>query len=400
MFKRAYKYKSKTELIIEEERIKALKKYDILDTPPDGTFDRITQLAATLLKVPIAIVTLVDSDRIWFKSKYGIDLNQIDRDPGLCSSAILTSDVYIVEDALKDPRTLTNPLVAGEFGLQFYAAVPLKVRGGYKLGTLCVIDKNPRLASQSDKQILKNLADILIDQIELRLEARTAVSKQNQILNIAAHEMKNPLTVIPIWTDLIHNKKADEREIQKMCLKIKEASSKMINVLNELLESAQLESNEVELNFNKINLSNLINGIISTNRIVAEKNNQVIKFDIKTDLNVYADEKRLTTIIDRLINNAMTSSAKGATIRVAVKEKKNNLLIQVADEGYGFEEQDQEFLFERFSSLSNTAEAKRNADLQLHLIKTLVEAHHGKLIAESKGKNKGSKFTVELPAVE
>ncbi len=94
---------------VEQERIKSLKKYDILDTPPDGSFDRITKLAAKLLDVPIAIVTLVDTDRIWFKSRYGLDVEQIERNPGLCASAILSDDLYEVYDALNDPRTLANP---------------------------------------------------------------------------------------------------------------------------------------------------------------------------------------------------------------------------------------------------------------------------------------------------
>ncbi len=129
-----------------------MKKYDILDTPPDGSFDRITKLAAKLLDVPIAIVTLVDTDRIWFKSRYGLDVQQIGRDPGLCASAILSDDFYEVNNALIDPRTLSNPLVASEFGLRFYAAVPLKVRDGHNLGTLCVIPLflEPKITSQAN----------------------------------------------------------------------------------------------------------------------------------------------------------------------------------------------------------------------------------------------------------
>src|SRR5665213_1690513 len=239
------KHQHDKQLKEEEDRIKALKKYQILDTPPDGSFDRITELAAKLLNVPIAIVTLVDTDRIWFKSRYGITLNQIGRDDGLCSSAILSDDIYVVEDAVKDLRTLANPLVAGEFGLQFYAAVPIKVKGNYNLGTLCVIDKNPRGISDSEILILKNLADILIDQIELRLEARKAVSRQNELLHIAAHDMKSPLTIIPIWSDLIKNEKPKSEKTDQMCTKIKEASSKMLCIVDELLESARIESSEV-----------------------------------------------------------------------------------------------------------------------------------------------------------
>ena len=136
----------------EAERLKVLKEYDILDTPPDGSFDQFTSLAAKLLDVPVALVSLVDTDRIWFKSRYGMDVTQISLDPGLCASAILSDDIYLVEDAITDPRALTNPLVAGKFGLRFYAAAPLKIREGYNLGTFCVLDKKPRRFSQTQKR--------------------------------------------------------------------------------------------------------------------------------------------------------------------------------------------------------------------------------------------------------
>ena len=94
--------------------------------------------------MPVAIVSIVDHDRIWFKSHHGVDVEQISRDPGLCASAILQDDLWVVENAPEDPRTLLNPLVAGEFGLKFYAGAPLKTRDGYNLGTLCILDFEPR----------------------------------------------------------------------------------------------------------------------------------------------------------------------------------------------------------------------------------------------------------------
>ncbi|MGZ5302570.1 MAG: GAF domain-containing protein, partial [Bacteroidia bacterium] len=159
----------------EKERIKALKRYEILDTPPDGSFDRITTIAAKLFNVPIALVTLVDEDRIWFKAKHGLEnVNQIDRDPGLCSSAILSPEVYYISDTLNDPRTLTNPLVAGEFGLRFYAAAPLRTKEGYNLGTVCLLDTKPKNLSKEDVKILEELAGIVMDEMELRLAALKA----------------------------------------------------------------------------------------------------------------------------------------------------------------------------------------------------------------------------------
>lgn len=172
----------------ESERLNSLREYQILDTPPDGNFDRITALAANIFKVPIAIISLVDADRIWFKSHHGLPVKQIDRDPGLCASAILSSDLYIIENAKNDPRCLTNPLVAGEFGLQFYAATPLQTEENYNLGTLCIIDKNPRLFSQDERVILRQLGEIVMDEMNLRLAIReTSTNIRNLTADIAGH---------------------------------------------------------------------------------------------------------------------------------------------------------------------------------------------------------------------
>jgi sigma-B regulation protein RsbU (phosphoserine phosphatase) len=165
----------------ELQRLRAVRRYDILDTPPDGSFDRITRLAAQLLDAPIALVTLVDEDRIWFKSRAGLeDVSEISRDPGLCASAILSDDVYLVEDARRDPRTLANPLVAGEFGLQFYAAAPLVTADGHKLGTLCVIDHEPRQLAEERQAVLTQLAGVVMDEMELRLAALVAVAGERE----------------------------------------------------------------------------------------------------------------------------------------------------------------------------------------------------------------------------
>jgi GAF domain-containing protein len=162
----------------ESKRIAAVRRYEILDTPPDGTFDRITALASELFDVPIALVTIVDEDRIWFKSRSGLDdVNQIPRDPGLCASAILQDTPYIVEEARRDPRTLANPLVCGQFGLQFYAAAPLRTVDGYRLGTLCIIDREPRVFSPKQADVLDRLSQIVMDEMELRLNAIRAVAQ-------------------------------------------------------------------------------------------------------------------------------------------------------------------------------------------------------------------------------
>ena len=161
----------------EQRRLAALRRYAILDTPPDGAFDRITAMAAKLCDVPISIVSLVDHDRIWFKSHHGLQVAQIGRDPGLCASAILDHRPWVVNDARADRRALANPLVAGEFGLRFYVGVPLRSHDGFNLGTLCVIDREPRTITEQQLELLGALAELVMDQMELRLSARKAVAE-------------------------------------------------------------------------------------------------------------------------------------------------------------------------------------------------------------------------------
>jgi len=180
----------------EQQRLEAVARYEILDTPPDGAFDRITALAARRFDVPISIISIVDHDRIWFKSHYGLEIQQIGRDPGLCASAILSNEAYVLVDASLDPRSLSNPLVAGEFGLRFYAAAPLVTSDGFSLGTLCVIDKAPRSVTEEDIADLEDLASLVTDQLELRLAAKRAVNHANLLAREIDHRVTNSLQFV------------------------------------------------------------------------------------------------------------------------------------------------------------------------------------------------------------
>jgi sigma-B regulation protein RsbU (phosphoserine phosphatase) len=172
----------KVQIVTDEaQRLAAVRRYQVLDTPPDGAFERITSLAARLFEVPISIVSIVDADRIWFKSHHGVDVEQIDRDPGLCASAVLQDRPWLVADARTDPRTLANPLVAGELGLQFYAGVPLTTHDGFNLGTLCILDTQPRRLTDAEVASLSDLAQVVMDELELRLAAKRTVELETQL---------------------------------------------------------------------------------------------------------------------------------------------------------------------------------------------------------------------------
>ena len=161
---------------MEGERLEAVARYEILDSPRDGAFDRVAALAARWFNVPIATVTIVDRDRIWFKAAHGLEgVREIGPEPGLCASAIKQNGPYVINDALSDPRCSENPLVRGEMGVRFYAAAPIVTPDGYRLGTVNVLDTQPRQITEAGLATLSDLAAMVMDQLDLRLAALRTV---------------------------------------------------------------------------------------------------------------------------------------------------------------------------------------------------------------------------------
>ena len=162
----------------EPSRLEALRRSGLLDSPPEADFDGITRLAAHICGVPIALVSLVDSDRQWFKSALGIDVRQTPREPSFCAHALLGGDLFEIPDASADPRFADNPLVTGDPGIRFYAGMPLRVDGEAPLGTLCVIDRVPRRLDESQRDALRTLGR----QVGLLIRARCRDSEQRAAL--------------------------------------------------------------------------------------------------------------------------------------------------------------------------------------------------------------------------
>lgn len=152
----------------ESERLHLLKLYRILDTASERAFDDLTRLAAAICRVPISLVSLVDEDRQWFKSRHGLEATETPRDAAFCGHAILHEEVLIVEDATADPRFADNPLVTGAPHIRFYAGAPLQVESGHRFGTLCVIDTEPRKIDEHQLESLQILRDAVLTQMELR----------------------------------------------------------------------------------------------------------------------------------------------------------------------------------------------------------------------------------------
>jgi GAF domain-containing protein len=152
----------------EARRLKVLWQYEVLDTVPEELFDDLTELAAAICDAPVALISLVDETRQWFKSKVGISLTETSRDVSFCAHAILQPDLFIVPDATLDDRFKHNPFVVAEPRLRFYAGAPLISPDGHALGTLCILDKQPRELGESQKKALRVLARLVVSQLELR----------------------------------------------------------------------------------------------------------------------------------------------------------------------------------------------------------------------------------------
>lgn len=156
----------------EKKRLKVLWQYEVLDTVPEEVFDDLTELAARICEAPIALISLVDEKRQWFKSKVGLTADETSRGVSFCSYAITQPDLFIVPDATRDERFVNNPLVTSEPNIRFYAGAPLVTPDGHALGTLCVIDKVPRELRLEQKQALRILAHHVVSQLELRRRSR------------------------------------------------------------------------------------------------------------------------------------------------------------------------------------------------------------------------------------
>lgn len=351
----------------EAERMAAVRRYDILDSPPDGAFDRITALAARRFGVPIAIVSIVDEDRIWFKSHHGLPVQQIDREPGLCASAILGDTPYLIEDARSDPRSLANPLVAGDFGLRFYAAVPLTTSDGHNLGTLCVIDKEPRAIAQEQIEDLKDLASVVMDQLELGLAARRAVGKANLMGKEIDHRVMNSLQFV---SGLL--------TMQSRSPEVGEAANHLQQAANRVAAVAQVHrhfyvdaAEEVSCVAYLRRLCNDLAGILDREIVVDGDEAMVPAISIQP----------IGLITNELVTNAAKHGA--GRIEVAFRELDGVNRLTVCDEGTGvtpgFDPQ------------------AASAGLGMRVITTLVRQLEGTLSAGKQATGAGACFTVQFP---
>lgn len=383
----------------DEERLKALYRYEILDTPPEGAFNHVAELAVKIFNVPIALISLVDRERVFFKANVGMPgVSNVGRGLSLCSLAVLQKEEPVVfENAEKEPCLLANPMVAGSFGLRFYAGAPLITIDGFNIGTLCLVDKKVRKFSEEDRKMLQDLAAIVMDEMEIRISSIKAFREQRQLLHIAAHDLKNPLQNIQALTELLKNKDNEDLR-EKFTDLIHDSSIKMISLINRLVKLSEIENAHFTLDLKELDAGELVDEVVKANMVLARKKDQQLIVEKEITHLTSMDMDWMREVFDNLINNAIKYSPYGKTILVKVKSTKEYLYFQVQDEGPGFSEQDLAKAFEKFARLSSTPTGEETSTgLGLSIVKTLVELHKGTVEIVSKGKNKGSKMLVKIP---
>ncbi len=390
-------------------RLAAVARYAILDTPPDGAFDRITSLAARVFNVPIAIVSVVDHDRTWFKSHHGLDLAQIDRAPGLCASAILQQEPWIINDAPHDPRALANPLVAGEFGLKFYAGVPLALAGGHNMGTLCILDFEPRELSADETSSLQDLAEMVTSELELRLASREALKAATErervkdaFVGMLSHEIRTPVTTIYAAARVLASSEAVQSDPRARDLfpDIVSESERLLRLIEDLLVLTKVEQGVLESESEPVLLQRVVERAVAhSNRRHGER---IIEVGMPADLPPAAgDETFVEQVVNNLLSNALKYSPQDAVVSVGASVVGDRVEVSVGDRGIGMAVEDRERVFDLLARTREAENYAAGAGIGLYVCRRLMQSMGGGIRATGQANGRGSVFTFTLPiAVE
>ncbi len=377
----------------ENERLASLRSYNILDTAAEKDFDDLTTLASTICQTPIALISLVDTERQWFKSHIGLAASETPIEQSFCAHAIVSyNEIMIVDDARKDERFADNPLVTGNPKIVFYAGVPLINEEGFALGTLCVIDQKKKQLSAEQTTALKVVAKQVVDKLELRRkitdlqianqELRDANVFIQKFASTAAHEIKNPLSSILLTSQALKirlQKLQDEGCSRLIDLNIT-STTRLINLLDEMLDYSKDPSLLIAKK-SEIDLKQAIKKVVSM--INTPDNLEIILPDTnpKLTLSTVAFEQ----IFINLISNAIRYNDKNQTI-IAIRfaEDDEYYKFEVEDNGIGIAETYHEKIFSNSFTLKITDRYnKKGTGIGLATVKDLVTVLKGNIYVKS-----------------
>ena len=388
----------------EQNRLKALMAYRILDTEAEKAFDDLTRLAAHICQSPIALISLVDPERQWFKSKVGLDACQTDRDIAFCAHAIHQDNIFEIPDAHQDPRFHDNPLVTGEPYIRFYAGTPLITPEGYAIGTLCVMGSEPGQLSTEQRSALETLGREVISQLELRKKVRElnqANQFKTEFLSNMSHEVRTPINGITGALHLLQDSGLSPSQQHLADLALNSATS-LSEIVNDILDLSRIEAGKLELQPATFDLQELITELGATYNIrTGEKHLEFICPTTQVpDITLRADQLRLRQILNNLVSNAIKFTHEGS-VQVGVSltedpEKADYVRarFEVTDTGVGLTEEQAENLFDRYQQAHLTA-SYGGSGLGLSICQQLTQLMQGKIGVSSEA-GQGSCFWFEV----
>ncbi|MGD1890925.1 MAG: ATP-binding protein [Cyclobacteriaceae bacterium] len=387
----------------ESARLDELESYSILDTLPDTDYDNLTAIASEICSTPISLISLIDTNRQWFKSHHGLEVSETPREYSFCAHAIeIPNQVFVVPDARRDKRFLDNPLVTGDPFIVFYAGVPLVTENGLPLGTLCIIDKKPRRLTESQKQSLEALANQVMKLLELRKSkhklqrANQQLEEKNQMLEkfaqLAATDIKSPLNNIrTVYTTFLkkYQDKLDSQGV-RFISSIKKSTLRLTNLVDGLLRNAKADRLKRQEK-STVHLSDVQEGILE---LYPPSDDYIIEFFFEELQPFHLNRVVLEEILINLVSNAVRYNDKViAQVEVGAREDERYYEFFVSDNGSGIKESEHAKVFEMFTVLHPVDRfGEYGIGIGLANVKKLVDEFGGEITVDSE-MSEGSIFT-------
>jgi signal transduction histidine kinase/CheY-like chemotaxis protein len=401
----------------ETKRLEYLRSLRILDTEREQQFDDIAALASSLFEMPIVLITFVDQNRIWFKSKIGLMATEVSRGSWFCEDAMLQEETFIVPDAVKDKRFQNNPIVVSGPKVRFYAGAPLPIKDGESIGTLCILDTKPRELTSQQQDILKALSKQVAAHLESRRNLSNAIDELNinkkldgsaakvksSFLATMSHEIRTPMTAILGMADLLVSTDLNKGQREYVDI-IRSSGESLLNILNDILDFSKIESGSMELDLQPVDLRACIEETLDlVSPRAHEKENEVVYvIDAAVPQYIIGDVARLRQVLVNLISNAIKFTRNGE-IYLSLKSQRQTdgdfeLMFSVKDTGIGIPKDKLEIIFEAFTQADSSVTRKYGGTgLGLVLCSRLVGLMGGRVGVESTEGN-GSRFFFTIRA--
>ena len=394
----------------EAERLEKLRSYAILDTLPEKEYDEITFLASQICGTPISLITLIDENRQWFKSKHGLTEDETSRELSFCGHAINDPEnILMVPDSRLDERFFDNPFVIGDPHVIFYAGVPLVTPDGLPLGTLCVIDDVPKELSESQLQCLRALGNQLVKLLELRISLieiakseqkfRELNSTKDKLFAIIGHDLRGPIGGLKMLIEclIMGYDMYDTKRVSEILQSFKKTTASTYELLENLLAWAESQQDQIIFDPQPINLKELISKKKDLFQELMNNKGISLSDTISPEIHAFADKYMLMTIVRNLISNAIKFTPNGRQIRIHAENTPEFTVLVIQDEGIGIEPDQLERLFKRnelFSTKGTNGE--QGNGLGLALCKEFVDKHNGRIEVSSKV-GSGTAFLIYFP---